>query len=60
MSAPTRRSSTHGGEFLKRQESICAKRAEIAGVILGKADEADGLICPREAGQRSRADQRDG
>jgi hypothetical protein len=40
MSAPTCRSSTHGGEFLKRQESICAKRAKIAGVILRKADEA--------------------
>ena len=41
MSAPTCRSSTHGGEFLKRRESICAKRAEIAGVILRKADEAE-------------------
>src|SRR5271157_5347739 len=40
MSAHTCLSSTHGGEFVKRQESICAKRAEIAGVILRKADEA--------------------
>ena len=40
MSTPTCRLSTHGGEFLKRQESICAKRAEITVVILRKADEA--------------------